>query len=441
MRALQLSSPLYNILPLLLVANLLAAPFASSSSSDSSSSVPYHCFLQPESQKLVAAVALKVSLQVPEGPAAEEALQRWWSTSPVQESEVSPLNPGQDERKNAIRAAPNGEGVIMGTIGCQSDGDDMTFDSVREFASKMSAVAPAETDDDRKPPILLVVVPGFGPPHLALKLSILERNMPRIRAGRPAGSVFFRIFCYADLESSLDSDLTLDSSERSRLLSLVSDLRSDLSVTLETRLGIIWAFLKSGVPPSLLLSSGFTEVLIILDDVELTADVPWGIIKEVKRVVGADVVSPSMHPAKEPLSRWPWMAMEVKDGEEIGRMQTSLEMFCYFMTAETYSRYYEFIDDRNPWSWGADLMLHNVLGFRPLILNVWTMNHRIRTDYVDYDGGVSSYRLAMYQMDDYVRKLVPGLQTEEEIEDFLFKCQMFTKIASVRAVGSYSSQS
>jgi hypothetical protein len=176
----------------------------------------------------------------------------------------------------------------------------MRFSDMQDFATRMSVPVAAH-------PKLLVVVPGFGPPMLPLKLSILESNMKRIRAGRPTESVSFRIFCYADILSSLplSPSLASDAGKLANYTSLFMTMQSDLSVSFVTAPDIVWEFLKSGVHPDSVKASGFNEILIILDDVEVVGDVPWGLIRESMQITGADVASPSL--LSEEMSWWFWM--------------------------------------------------------------------------------------------------------------------------------------
>ncbi len=58
-------------------------------------------------------------------------------------------------------------------------------------------------------------------------------------------------------------------------------------------------------------------------------------------------------------------------------MQSSVELFCYFMSAETYERYYGYVDVNSPWAWGAEMMLHKVFRFKPIVFSFWNMGHWI----------------------------------------------------------------
>lgn len=206
----------------------------------------------------------------------------------------------------------------------------------------------------------LIVIPGFGQPHFQRKCEILENNLRHIEALSQLGPVAVRIFCYADVN---DPDV-------SRLLQIQSKY-APLNVSVTFEKGIIGHFLVRHITPEYLRAGGFHRVVLLLDDVEIERDLDWTYMEKVRAKLGLDIVSPCL--ARRDMSYWPCMA-HMPSGPEV-KIMAMLELFCYYMTARAYERYWSFLDAENPWMWGCDFIIESHMHLRAGLLNRLKMHH------------------------------------------------------------------
>lgn len=193
---------------------------------------------------------------------------------------------------------------------------------------------------------LLVIIPGFGPPQISLKQSILQHNLSLIRSTF-TGTVTVRLFNYGDIScGSIDVIETFEK-------------------------GFIGQFLYRHMNPTAV--SRYDYIMLLLDDIRLStmfnADYMYYNIDNYK----LDILSPALTP-QSPYSH---PAMLQKDTHKGHIRQTAfVEFFCYMMPVSAYCRWYSLLDQHSAWLWGLDFSLFYQL-FRMGIYDDVPMEHCI----------------------------------------------------------------
>lgn len=215
---------------------------------------------------------------------------------------------------------------------------------------------------------LFVAIPGWGTPHLAAKRAILANNLRAIARG-PWQIVTVRLFQYDASDSATAA-----------LAEALSAAPRGLDVQVRVGPGIVGEFLRTGVRPDDPDVAGADAVLLLLDDVELTASIDFASARRILRDFGPNaLVVPALTP--DSLHVFPHMIArpEPRPGECQTVTVTSVaEFFAYLMTPTTYARYHGFLCPDNPWMWGTDLILTRRMGLRVLLLNAQTVRHHFR---------------------------------------------------------------
>jgi len=206
----------------------------------------------------------------------------------------------------------------------------------------------------------LVVIPGFGQPMFQRKCEILRHNLQRLMPLTQRGPVAVRIFCYADVN---DPDVQ-------HLLTVQSDFMA-LNVSVSFEKGIIGHFLVRHITPEYLRAGDFHRVVLLLDDVELDAGFDWHYLERARAKLGLDIVSPAL--AQRSMA-W-WGCMVHQPGGPEARIMNMLELFCYYMTARAYERYWSFLDADNPWMWGCDCIISSHMHLRIGLMNRLKIHH------------------------------------------------------------------
>ena len=201
---------------------------------------------------------------------------------------------------------------------------------------------------------LLVIIPGFGNPHVQAKVDILRKNMSTIRNTNVFTQPHFRIFQY-----EAEAEFTMP-----------TDIANDPDVTITKEPGIIMQFLHKHVVPSVV--EHYDYVMILLDDVELLEPVPWTDMLTTKQCMKYDIVACCLK--ERSMSYWEFTC-KMKDPNVWIREQAVCECFCYLMDRNTYNTYYTFIDPNNPWSWGMDFIIHSHMKLRCAVFNDFVGHH------------------------------------------------------------------
>lgn len=212
---------------------------------------------------------------------------------------------------------------------------------------------------------LFVAIPGWGGPHLAAKRAILANNLRAIARG-PWSRVTVRIFQY-------------DASDEASA-ALADALRAAPDVQIRVGAGVVGDFLRTGVRPDDPDVAAADAVLLLLDDVELTASVDFASARRWLSDFGPNaLVVPALTP--DSLHVFPHMIArpEPRPADYQTITVTSVaEFFAYLMTPATYAVYHRFLCPENPWMWGMDLILTRQMGLRVLLANAQTVRHHFR---------------------------------------------------------------
>lgn len=199
----------------------------------------------------------------------------------------------------------------------------------------------------------LVVIPGFGNPHYDHKLEILRHNLDVLA---PLDATV-RLFSYKDATPELEE---------------LCNIYNNLEVTYEK--GIIGEFLIRHITPAFVDRGGFERVIIILDDVELDAssfDLMY--IETLRHRYDLDIISPRISMPDK--TYWQHMVhCNNASSSDVSRV-SMLELFCYYMTADAYKKYYSYLDGDNPWIWGMDFMVYFEMGLKCALASTMLMHH------------------------------------------------------------------
>lgn len=213
---------------------------------------------------------------------------------------------------------------------------------------------------------LLVVIPGFGPPHQDTKQWILQQNLQRIRSTY-SGSITVKMFNYGKTPYNLQMP--------------------DITIQEHMEPGYIGQFLYKYVTPAIV--NEYNHVIVLLDDIELTDTVDIQRILQNVDCHSLDVISPSL--TKDSPSAHPSM-VESASTATIRRVYF-IEFFCYIMTPTAYSKWYSLLNQQSVWMWGVDLAMHPH-GITMGILDTVTMKHHFHQS--SYNGNAPNPFLEMH---------------------------------------------
>lgn len=231
-------------------------------------------------------------------------------------------------------------------------------------------------------PSLLVVIPGFGKPEIDIKMTILKSNVKKLKESTEFSSVKFHIFQY-DTEFEMPVDIAMDP-----------------LITIKKEVGILGQFLYKHVTPDYV--NDYDYILILLDDVEIV-DVSWSELIMMKKLLKYDIASCCLKEGY--MSYWDFTRHLIDNNVWI-REQSICELFCYMMDTKTYEKYYQFIDNENPWMWGMDLILQSKMNLQCAVFNKFTASHYIRGGHTNADASTKMY--------DYLAKYNTSWSHEEK---------------------------
>ena len=234
----------------------------------------------------------------------------------------------------------------------------------------------------------LIVIPGFGAPHIQEKLEILKHNLPFFEPLHAD----IHIFCYSEEAVGALGMLEVPC----------------MKVTYEK--GIIAQFLHRHITPHV--TDRYDRIIITLDDVQFDSSVDFAKLWDLKIVNGLDVVSPVL--AERQMSWWPHMIHDPSPNAAVIRHLTMMELFCYVMDTKAYKKYYNFIDPANPWTWGMDFLIYHEMKLNVALVNNMRIYHKFSNprlpEHSDPNADAKAY-LAKY-----------GLTMEQaSSRDFYFK--------------------
>jgi hypothetical protein len=225
----------------------------------------------------------------------------------------------------------------------------------------------------------LIVIPGFGAPHILEKLEILKHNLTFFEPLHAD----IHIFCYSEEAVGALGMLEVPC----------------MKVTYEK--GIIAQFLHRHITPHV--TDRYDRIIITLDDVQFDSSVDFAKLWDLKIVNGLDVVSPVL--AERKMSWWAHMIHDPSPKASVIRRLTMTELFCYVMDKEAYKKYYNFIDPANPWTWGMDFLIYHEMKLNVALVNNMCMHHHFSNPRlpehsdprIDAEAYLAKYGLTMEQ--------------------------------------------
>lgn len=197
-------------------------------------------------------------------------------------------------------------------------------------------------------PTLQVIVPGWGAPHKEHKEAILRSNLALLRA-HPWSALHVTVHSY-------------DSDPLENLPHPVTWIREP---------GVTGDFLRRHPAPTT------DYVLILLDDVELQPNFDMARILAFQQRFQFDLLSPTLTGRSR--YQFEFMRTQPFDVHDI-KVVPCCETFCLFFPVASYRAYVSRLSPENPWTWGVDMLLYKVFGFRVGLLNHITMHHHYKGD-------------------------------------------------------------
>ena len=209
---------------------------------------------------------------------------------------------------------------------------------------------------------ILCLVPGFGEPYMDRKITIFKENYNKITQQQIG--IQYIICCY---QPNID-------------LIKINEIfnKKDISIIYEK--GIVVDFLVKYLNPEKI-NSNFDRVLILFDDIEIL-NVNFLVLDNLLINHKLDIISPSL--SNNSVYSHTYM---LTTGKDTLRLVTHLELFFYYMTVSSFSKYYEYLDIKNKWAWGIDLIIGKKL-LLGLVDSMTMRHHIIKSSYKnhqDYD--------------------------------------------------------
>jgi hypothetical protein len=199
-------------------------------------------------------------------------------------------------------------------------------------------------------PSLFVIIPGYGAPHANIKEQILRYNLQHILA-----------YKWSDIK------ITICAYDETPLPHDITDLPC---VNVVREAGLPGDFLMRHATPAS--TAKYDYVLILYDDILLQPNVDFARIMEIKEFFNLNIISPSLTQDSQHVYKY---MLTSPDSPYEFKITPVCELFCYFMDHASFATYYEHLDDKNPWLWGLDLILHRHIKLKVGIMNTMTMKH------------------------------------------------------------------
>ena len=200
-----------------------------------------------------------------------------------------------------------------------------------------------------------VIIPGLGKPRYALKIATLRQNLQTLLAKQSAQYAIEVIIFQYDSKNIMD---------------YIPEFADRVKV--HRGRGIVGEFLHVMTPARL---HGNDYVIILLDDIVLGSDFKLDRLIAWKKQHNLDIVSPSLTVESNP--GWTYMRQKPYSNYE-GFEVRRCELFCYLMDMRSYGRYHAYVRKYNPWMWGMDVMLREVMGLRVGLHNKIAVIHLIK---------------------------------------------------------------
>ena len=201
---------------------------------------------------------------------------------------------------------------------------------------------------------LYVLITGFGSPHYDEKVTIFQKNLEKI-IEYPWKTVKFVVCQYNDIEThQFPTDL-------------IKARGIDIDVIYEK--GIVGQFMKKWADPKII--NQYDYILTLLDDVELI-NPDWDKLLQYTEEFEFDLLSPCL--TLDSKFQYQYMRHEPNQPNSL-KVSPCCEYFCLFANTQRFQKYWNALEDNNPWMWGLDLILRKHLGIRVAIINWMQMKH------------------------------------------------------------------
>lgn len=203
---------------------------------------------------------------------------------------------------------------------------------------------------------LLCIIPGFGYPYIESKLEILTRNLKYI--SQFPGNIDL-IICVYD-KSNID-------------FIIKNNTYKNVNITIYYEQGVIGSFLLQHTNPNIINQEKYNYwgVMILLDDIELQPSFKWNNMIQLINDFNLDIFSPCL--TKD--SKYIYEYMLKKDNNALFNIVNCCELFCYILPIKCYDKYYNLLDNDNPWMWGIDLILSKIGSLKIGLSNTIQMRH------------------------------------------------------------------
>lgn len=209
-------------------------------------------------------------------------------------------------------------------------------------------------------PSLYVLIPGFGNPQGDAKLSILKKNLETIYAY--PWTTIQTVICQYD-----DS------------ITIPIEWVEDYGLTIVHEKGVVGDFMKRWASPEKI--QGFDYILTFLDDVEWFHP-DWNKYIEYVHEFEFDLLSPCLTQN----SKYQYEYMRFDEKQPMGlKVTPCCEFFAFFAMTSKFKKYWEALEEKNPWMWGLDLILRKHLNLRVALvtrsqIHHWFKNESYRPD-------------------------------------------------------------
>jgi len=203
---------------------------------------------------------------------------------------------------------------------------------------------------------LFVLITGFGEPYYSHKLEILRNNLERIHE-HPWAAVKVVLCQYT--------------SPTAGQYTFPDALIHKYGIQVIYEPGIVGQFMKRWARPDMIES--YDYILTLLDDIELLPGIDWTKMISYYHDFEMDLVSPAL--SLDSKFQYHYMLHDPNQPYVCLKITNCCEYFCLFADCKRFKKYYDHLDDKNPWMWGLDLVLRKHCGIRVGILNQMIMKH------------------------------------------------------------------
>jgi hypothetical protein len=207
---------------------------------------------------------------------------------------------------------------------------------------------------------LFVIIPGFGQPHIEHKIQILQSNLQIIRSYD-----WFKLSIHICVYDNTVFQYIPDK------------LLNDSQITWIYKKGIVGEYLLEYAHPNMIYN--YDYLCILFDDIELQSNIQWNDVIRYMSTFHFDILSPSL--TLDSKYQFQYMLHKFENKNPTVYVTQACEVFCYFMTVESYSKkYFPHIEIENPWMWGVDMMLYHIFAMKIGIINHMTMKHHYKNE-------------------------------------------------------------